>query len=198
MNNASEMKYLNLDYVFRKFLQFFGAVKSGFLKLLAWLGASGLKMFLISLSVVLLVGIIFLLYKIFRLKKDKIAHLVDFIPKEEPRELRSAKWDAIKKKIDSDISSEWKMAIIEADSIIDEIFKTIGFGPETLDGRPVSLGDRLKAVEPSDFDNLQGVWEAHKVRNRIVHGGDKFEITKEEAKEALEKYEKALKELKYM
>lgn len=191
MNNVPEAKYLNLDYVFRKFLQYGGAVKSGFLKFLAWLGSSGIKIFLIFLSLVLLAGIIFLLYKMLRLKKEKIVHLVDFIPKEEPRELRSSKWDAIKKKIDSDISSEWKMAIIEADSIIDDIFKTIGFGGE-------NLGDRLKAVEPSDFDNLQNVWEAHKVRNRIAHEGDRFEITKEEAKAALEKYEKALKELKYI
>jgi hypothetical protein len=191
MNNTPKSIYLNLDYLFRKILQFLGAAKSGFLKLLAWLGSSGLKVFLVFLSLVLLAGIIFLLYKIYRIKKEKISHLVDFISKEEPRESRSSKWDGIKKKMDSDISSEWKMAIIEADSIIDEIFKTIGFGGETL-------GERLKAVEPSDFDNLQGVWEAHKVRNRIAHEGDRFQITKEEAKEALEKYEKALKELKYM
>ena len=191
MNNAPEAKYLNLDYVFRKILQFFGAAKNGFLKLLAWLGSSGLKVFLIILSIVLLGGIIFLLYKIYRIKKDKISNMVDFVPKEEPRELRSSKWDGIKKKMDSDISLEWKMAIIEADSIIDDIFKTIGFGGETL-------GERLKAVEPSDFDNLQNVWEAHKVRNKIAHEGDRFQITKEEAIEAIEKYEKALKELKYM
>ena len=191
MNNTPEQKYLNLDYVFRKILQFFDAAKSGFLKLLAWLGSSALKIFLVSLSLVLLAGIIFLLYKIYRIKKEKISHLVDFIPKEEPRESRSSKWDGIKKKMDSDISSEWKMAIIEADSIIDEIFKTIGFGGETL-------GERLKAVEPSDFDNLQGIWEAHKVRNRIAHEGEKFNLTREEAIEAIEKYEKALKELKYM
>lgn len=191
MSNTPEVKYLNLDYVFRKFLQLAAATKSGFSKLLAWLGSSALKIFLISLSLILLAGIIFLLYKIYRIKKEKITHLVDFIPKEESREFRATKWDGIKKKIDSDISSEWKMAIIEADSIIDDIFKTIGFGGETL-------GERLKAVEPSDFDNLQIVWEAHKVRNRIAHEGDKFELTKEEAKETLEKYEKALKELKYM
>ena len=189
--NTSEPKYLNLDYFFRKFLQYLSAVKNGFLSFWEWLGSSGLKIFLIFFSLALLVGIIIIIYKIFRIKKGKILNLIDFIPKEEARELRYSKWDTIKKKIDSDISSEWKMAIIEADSIIDEIFRTIGYGGETL-------GDRLKAVEPSDFDNLQNIWEAHKVRNKIAHEGDKFNITKEEAKNALEKYEKALKELKYI
>jgi hypothetical protein len=189
--NTSEPKYLNLDYFFRKFLQYLSAAKKGFLNFWEWLGSSGLKIFLIIFSFALLIGIVIIIYKIFRLKKEKITHALDFIPKEESKELRTSKWDVIKKKMDSDTPSDWKMAIIEADSIIDEIFKTIGFGGETL-------GERLKAVESSDFENLQGVWEAHKVRNKIAHEGDKFNINKEEAKNALEKYEKALKELKYI
>jgi hypothetical protein len=191
MSNAPEPKYLNLDYFFRKFIVYLEVVKNGFLNFWDWLGSSGLKTFLVSLSLLLLVGIIFFIYKIFRLKKGKIINLIDFIPKEESRSVRNSRWDAIKARMDSDNYSDWKMAVIEADSIIDEILKTIGYGGE-------GLGERLKAVEPSDFDNLQNVWEAHKVRNRIAHEGDKFEMTKEEAKITLEKYEKALKELKYI
>jgi hypothetical protein len=84
-----------------------------------------------------------------------------------------------------------KNAIIEADSLIDVIIQKIGYRGE-------DLGERLKKIEPSDFNNLQNVWEAHKIRNKIAHEGEAFNLTKEIAKDVIEKYKKALKELKYI
>ncbi len=83
------------------------------------------------------------------------------------------------------------MAVIEADALLDDIMKRIGYKGD-------DLAERLKSIEPSDFDNLQNVWEAHKVRNRLVHEPGKIEFTQDEAKNTIEKYEKALKELKYI
>ena len=48
---------------------------------------------------------------------------------------------------------------------------------------------------PADIPGLyEEVWEAHKIRNQIVHEPD-FEITQSEARKILGIYEKAVKRL---
>jgi len=189
MNRVPEAKFLNLEYFFNQFFKSLRLLLEKFLAIAEWL--SKLGWFSVFVSLVALAGIIFLLFKIFYLKRKKIVHIVDALVRKEVPEMRTDKWDEISKKLESENSSDWKMAIIEADSLIDEIIKGIGYKGD-------DLGERLKVIEPSDFDNLQNVWEAHKVRNKIVHEGESFELTKEVAKETIEKYKKALKELKYI
>jgi hypothetical protein len=189
MKNPPEARFLNLEYLFSKFIELLKWLGERMLDFAAWL--SGLTWLSIVISIIALGGIFFVIYKIFFLQRKRIVHLVDFLVREEMPEMRKNKWDEIQKKIDSENPSDWKMAIIEADSLVDEIIKGIGYKGE-------DLGERLKNIEPSDFDNLQNIWEAHKIRNKIAHEADAFQLTKEEAKETLEKYKKALRELKYI
>ena len=71
------------------------------------------------------------------------------------------RWQNILAKMQSDNINDWKLAIIEADTILDEMVKRMGYPGD-------NLGERLKAVEPSDFLTLNEAWEAHKVRNQIA------------------------------
>lgn len=161
------------------------------LELAVWLSSQSLKFSSVIISIILSFGILIVLYKIARLRGKRVVHLADFLEREEIPETRVNRWAEIENNIESENSADWKMAIIEADSIIDSIIQRIGYDGE-------NLGERLKNIEPSDFENLQNIWEAHKVRNRIAHEAERFELTKEEAKAALEKYKKALRELKYI
>jgi hypothetical protein len=189
MKKLPEARFLNLEYIFNIFIELLKWLVERMLDFAAWL--NGLIWLSIIISVIALGGIFFVLYKIFRLQRKRLVHFVDSLIREEMPEIRANKWDEIQKKIDSENPSDWKTAIIEADSLIDEIIKRIGY-----EGK--DLGERLKNIESSDFDNLQNVWEAHKIRNKIAHEGDVFQFTKEEAKEILEKYKKALRELRYI
>ncbi len=191
MKQLPQPRYLNLEYLFNKFFAFLQALGERLLEFAVWLSTKSIRFSSIIISIIILIGIIIVFYKIIRLRRKEITALADFFKKEEMPEVRLNRWDEIQKRSDSDNSADWKMAIIEADALMDEIFQNIGYKGE-------NLGERLKSVEPSDFDNLQNIWEAHKTRNRIAHEGDKFELTKEEAKNTLEKYKKALKELKYI
>jgi len=191
MKQLPEPRYLNLEYLFNKFFATLKEIMERLLEFAIWLSSQSLKFSSIIISIILSIGIITVLYKIFRLRTKRMIHLADFLVREEIPETRFNRWAEIEKKIESENSADWKMAIIEADSIIDDILQRIGYKGE-------NLGERLKNIEPSDFENLQNVWEAHKVRNRIVHEAERFEIAKEEAKAILEKYKKALKELKYI
>ncbi len=189
MRTPPEARFLNLEYIFNRFIEFLKWLIERILDFayvlrdLTWLS--------IIVSFIALGGILFVLYRIFYLRKKRVVHLVDFLMREEVPEIRINKWDEIQKKIDSENPADWKTAIIEADSLIDEIIKNIGY-------KGADLGERLKNIEPSDFINLQNVWEANRIKNKIVRQGEAFQLTKEEAKETLGKYKKALKEFKYI
>ena len=191
MAQLPQPHYLNLEWWFNKFFELLKAVPLMLLKFLEWLAQFDLRFVSMVISILLAGGIIFVIYKIIYLQREKIPSYLDFLGEGESPETRSARWDEIKRHLDSDNQIEWKMAVIEADSLFDDIMKKIGYSGE-------SLGERLKNIEPSDFDNLQNIWEAHKVRNRLAHDPAKIEFTHDEAKNTIEKYEKALKELKYI
>lgn len=136
-----------------------------------------------------IVGVVVIFLKISELRRQK-KEFLEKISTSKAKPVENERWELIVKKMNSDNSSDWKMAIVEADKIIDDVMKNIGHAGS-------DLGERLKSVEPSDFQNLQNVWDAHKIRNRIAHEAN-FEITKLDAKEVLDKYKKALQELKYV
>ncbi len=58
-------------------------------------------------------------------------------------------------------SAGCQLAIIEADKLLDHALKQSGFYGATM-------GDRLKDANRS-FMNVNDVWQAHKLRNRLAH-----------------------------
>lgn len=186
----SEVKYLNIEYIFSQIFEGIKYSGSAILKVYKFLDNGLFKTISFSLCALLLIGIIFVLFRIFEMNKKKIISGVEIFAEDVP-EKRTERWSDIKKRINSENISDWKIAIMDADSLIDEIVQKIGY-------RGGDLGERLAKIEQSDFENLQNVWEAHKIRNRIAHDGDKFQLTKDIVKSTFEKYEKALKELKYI
>jgi uncharacterized protein YabN with tetrapyrrole methylase and pyrophosphatase domain len=82
-------------------------------------------------------------------------------------------------------SLEGKEAVMEADKLLDEILGKRGYAG--------SMADKLKKAGPA-FTNVNDVWSVHKLRNRLAHElGAK--ISPEEAKSAIGKFERALKDL---
>jgi ribosomal protein L14E/L6E/L27E len=59
-----------------------------------------------------------------------------------------------------------------------------------------TLGERLKAVEQSDFDTIDKAWEAHKVRNKLAHEGGDFILTQREAKRIIALYKDVFDEFR--
>ena len=57
-----------------------------------------------------------------------------------------------------------------------------------------TIGDKLKAIEPSDFLSLNEAWEAHKARNMIAHEGQDFLLNQREARRIISLYEMVFKE----
>ncbi len=101
------------------------------------------------------------------------------------------RWDAVSRHIESPNQNDWKQAIIEADVMLDDILTRMGYRGE-------SVGEKLKRVQPGDFQSVQDAWDAHKVRNRIAHDGSGFEIGHLEAKRVISQYKKVFEEFYYV
>lgn len=90
------------------------------------------------------------------------------------------RWNAIRDRLKTENLSEYKVAVLEADMMVDEILSEIGF----KEGDMLQKIEAMAQIDPKDAENLR---EAHAVRNRIVFERD-FEITHDGAEEVLAKY----------
>ena len=147
-----------------------------------------LKILFIIVALILLGFIIFALVKTLWLKRLLIWDLVEFFSF-RPYGVRKVvkAWAKITARLETGLESEAKLAVIEADSMLDDILKRMGFGGETL-------GERLERLTVATLPNLEQIWEAHKIRNNIVHDPD-YRLTLDEARKVLGIYEQALRDL---
>ncbi|MBI2063463.1 MAG: ComEC family competence protein [Candidatus Yanofskybacteria bacterium] len=86
----------------------------------------------------------------------------EFNPPPEAPTAYNARWDEIRRHVNSFVEAEWKLAVIEGDKFVDDVLKTAGFAGE-------SMGERLMLIKPDQIINLQYLWDAHKLRNLLVH-----------------------------
>lgn len=96
-------------------------------------------------------------------------------------------WRRVKTHVHQGSENSLKLAIIEADNILGEALRLVGYPGETL-------GDRLKNITSAQISNLDEIWQAHKLRNRLVHETD-FHLDRNLAERALAIYEEAFREL---
>lgn len=105
---------------------------------------------------------------------------------------KMVQWQVVLNHINSESPAEWKLAILEADNMLDSILESEGYRGETI-------GDKLKAMEPGDLVSYNEAWEAHKVRNQIAHeGAATMDFSKKMARDTIGKFEKVFKELGYI
>jgi hypothetical protein len=110
---------------------------------------------------------------------------------ESAPEPKNRRWEKVLKHMSSDNQSDWKFAIIEADIMLSEMLDTMSYRGETI-------ADKLKKVEPSDFQTIEAAWEAHKIRNIIAHEGADFLITEREVKRVIGLYRAVFEEFHYI
>lgn len=94
-------------------------------------------------------------------------------------------WKDIEKNAEHGIMGA-KLAVIEADKLLDNVLRSLVIPGETM-------GERLKAAQYR-YPNIQKVWPAHKLRNQLVHDST-FEMSLGQAQRALRDFHAALKTL---
>lgn len=97
-----------------------------------------------------------------------------------------SKWLSIETNLKRDDSNSHTVCILNADKLLDQALKERGIAGETM-------ADRMKLCQ-GKWTNGNGVWAAHKLRNRIAHESD-VQVDFERAKQALSAYKQGLKDL---
>ena len=101
---------------------------------------------------------------------------------------RSSRLDDVYAHAASNNPNDWKLAIIEADIVLDKTLQERGYIGD-------SLGERLRHITPSQLASIDDAWEAHRVRNKIAHEGADFVLTQRIAEETITKFRRVFTEL---
>jgi hypothetical protein len=108
-----------------------------------------------------------------------------------PVEMKNKRWDTISYMIRTPNPADWRIAIIDADSMLDDLLIRLGYPG-------ASLGERLKSANKANFPTLDDAWEAHKVRNQIAHAGGGFQLDQREALRVYYLYERVFRDSGYI
>ena len=139
------------------------------------------------LAVIFLAGFFLLTIRISEIKKADNKKYAP-IKEESNATVMTIKWEVVLDHVNSENPAEWKLAILEADNMLDEILDSEGYQGETL-------GEKLKAMSPGTINSYDALWEAHKMRNLIANEASTMELTKKMARDTVNKFEMAFKEL---
>ncbi|MFA5023312.1 MAG: hypothetical protein WC385_02375 [Candidatus Paceibacterota bacterium] len=150
------------------------------------------------LSIIFFAGIIYFAIKVSgvrRLEHEKVygkPGLIEEIKEGLEVELpkQNQDWEKIIKLIGSDNPNDWKLAIIEADKMLEMVVNTFDVPGD-------NIGDKLKSIERSDFLTIEEAWQAHKIRNQIAHEHN-FHLSQRDARVAIDNFEKVFKEFDFI
>lgn len=153
---------------------------------IGWLAI--LRVSFIVFSLILLTFIVYFLLKTKWLRRLYIWDLQEFFRQRPVGVHRLEKaWLKLKKRLGTGLESEYKLAIMEADAMLDEALKRMGLFGETL-------GEKLDKVTPVVLPNLAEIRQTHNLRNNIVHDPN-YRLNLDAASKTINIYEKALSDL---
>lgn len=121
------------------------------------------KIISVVISLLFIGGIIYFLLRTEWLKRLISKDLVEFL-NFKPYGIKTIPktWDKIFKRLEGGIESETKLAVIEADDLLNNVLERMGYTGD-------SLGERLRRLDEDTLPNINEVLEVHKIKDNIVH-----------------------------
>lgn len=113
----------------------------------------------------------------------------DLVSKPRSQTPQRMRWNRIEGYLKSDNVSDWKIAIIDADNMLDEVMMHFHFPGD-------NVGDRLRNAARS-FGTSADAGYAHGVRNKIAHD-PLFELSHTEANRVISMYKRTFEEFNYL
>ncbi len=108
--------------------------------------------------------------------------------KDKPK--TNPKWDKIESMSRSSSQSDWKMAILEADSILDDLTKSLGYQGD-------NMGERMLNMNNKVFPYLNEAWRVHKLRNILAHETT-YDLQRGEMEDAIDTYSLIFKSMNFI
>lgn len=196
-----DSQYLNPDYLFQQ-----GSIFLGKITHFTFRGETlnGLYTFFTFFALLCFIVMAYAAIRLLeiRIKEHKFLHheIAEYAERHNEKEKslwtgegeqKNERWAKVLHHLFSTSLSDWKLAIIESDSMLDTLMDQLGFKGE-------NLGEKLKVADRDKFRNLTAAWEVHTIRNKIAHEGLSFEISHHEAKRIIALYEQIFREFGYI
>jgi hypothetical protein len=112
------------------------------------------------------------------------------LAKNSPRTLDQDKyrsrWMSIESRLKRDDNNSHIVCVLDADKLLDQALRERGLSGKTM-------ADRMKQCQ-GKWTNGNGVWAAHKLRNKLAHETD-ARVDYERARQALVAYKQGLKDM---
>ncbi len=165
-------------------MNFLGFDISGIITFLKILGS--------TLSLIFFVGIVISILekrKIILNDKSKRAESFNINHPKETKE--QERWNFIKSQFQSKNPMEWRIAIIDADAMLEDLITELGY---VGDG----FAEKLKSMSIEDFQYIDAAWRVHKLRNILVHQGTSYHLSDREAYQTFQVYDQIFNDTGYI
>jgi hypothetical protein len=183
--------FLNIEYVFSKIVEVIGPIFNFLTDPNTW---SVIGIISMILSIVCIALIIFSFVRLVEIQiydRDEINHEIHkaLLRQKERERNANPRWHYILTLIESPNDSDWRVAIIEADSMMEEVLKEKGLSGETV-------SELLEGAKESGYMHIQDAWDAHLVRNQIAHDGSDFPLSQVEGRRVIKMFQNFFEELR--
>lgn len=188
--------FLNFEYFIVRTYQFLLTLREPALALPSWALAlvHGIVYTGMGLSLVLLILVIYA-----HIRMVETEHAGFHALEEESHEEREheagpegetrhrTRWDDIVTLASSGSESDWRRAILEADIMLSDALRERGFEGATV-------ADQLRMANPIQMRTLDLAWQAHKMRNRVAHDGERLDLTDRDVRAAIDQFKRVFEE----
>ena len=128
-------------------------------------------------------------YNVSEREKRKREEFFDVTYDDHPQE--QTRWTDIQAHFQSQNSTDWRMAIIDADSMLEDLITGMGY-------QGTNFGEKLKSMSHANFPSLDAAWHVHKLRNTLAHQGSSYHLTDRESYQAFKIYEQIFHDTGYI
>ncbi len=185
-----EPQSLNLQFIFQKVYNVLKAIFDFIVNPHTW-GVIGTISVLSSIFFIII--IIFSLVRLMEIQhedeNEMNEEINEALKKEKEKERdENPKWHSVLNLSESPNESDWRIAIMEADSLLEESLKEKGMVGDTV-------ADLLEVAREGGYSYIQDAWNAHLIRNKIAHQGSGFSLSKLETRRIVKMYQNFFEEL---
>jgi len=145
------------------------------------------------ITLIFLSGITYCVIRIFQIRHAENLALLRAVSPVASGDVSRTKlrWQRVIEQVESGEENKWRLAILEADIMLNDLLDVLGYKGETM-------GDKMKQADISTFNSIDFAWEAHKIRNVIAHEGSQYQLNEREARRVIKMYERVFREFKYV
>jgi hypothetical protein len=182
--------YLNIEYFFDKLANGIAPVVDIIKNPNTWSTLGVLSVLISMLCIFIIIFSLVRLYEIQVFDAKEIEHEINhaLAKDKETDKSQNPRWKYILTLVESPNDSDWRVAIIEADSLLEESFKE-----KDLIGN--NMSELLEDAKSNGYPSIQSAWDAHIVRNKIAHEGQEFSLTQIEARRVIKLYQNIFEDL---